>query len=130
MTYLDLDLDEAEFDEFLSTYTEEEEPEATLSSKSHPGFINWDYELIRGPRRDTSWMKYAACRGMSSELFFPERGGDPKLIAYAKKICAGCPVEEECLNYAVENKEEHGVWGGESGRGRRQIISVNQRYFP
>lgn len=40
---------------------------------------------------------------------FPERG-EP--AAEAKRICDGCPIKDDCRQYAVEHKIEHGVWGG------------------
>jgi WhiB family redox-sensing transcriptional regulator len=40
----------------------------------------------------------------------------------ARKICAGCPVASTCLEYALEHRNEHGVWGGCSERERRRIL--------
>lgn len=63
------------------------------------------------------WMEDAACKGRSTRLFFPERG-DSNVLAL--KICAGCPVQVECLDYALSTGQTHGVWGGTSERERRQ----------
>lgn len=41
-------------------------------------------------------------------------------VTPAKRICLGCPVQRECLEYAVDNGEA-GVWGGTSERERRRI---------
>ncbi|WP_407672362.1 WhiB family transcriptional regulator [Parafrankia discariae] len=30
----------------------------------------------------------------------------------AKRICSGCEVRAECLEYALENDERFGIWGG------------------
>jgi len=63
-----------------------------------------------------SFFAEAACRGMPADLFFPAVKGAPIVgdpSAGAKEVCAACPVQAECLAYAVEHKEEHGVWGGE-----------------
>lgn len=66
------------------------------------------------------WKKDAKCRGISdASIFFPL---NPRDATMAKAICKGCPVRQECLEYAVELKEYHGVWGGASERERRQII--------
>jgi WhiB family redox-sensing transcriptional regulator len=40
----------------------------------------------------------------------------------ARKICATCPAIEPCLEYALENRIDHGVWGGTSERERRRIL--------
>jgi WhiB family redox-sensing transcriptional regulator len=57
---------------------------------------------------------------MNSDLFFPERG-DFHGVALAKRVCAGCVVRDECLAFAVDNREEVGVWGGTSPKERRSI---------
>ena len=38
------------------------------------------------------------------------------------RICTDCPVGEQCLEYALEQRIEHGVWGGCSERERRRIL--------
>lgn len=65
-----------------------------------------------------TWRHLAACRGMDPDIFHPDRGGDS---GQAKAICAGCPVREECLEYAVVAGERLGVWGGMAERERRQL---------
>ena len=65
-----------------------------------------------------NWWEEAACRGVDPAIFFPERG---ESSAEAKKVCLPCPVSAQCLAYAVENGEKHGVWGGLSERGRRRM---------
>jgi WhiB family redox-sensing transcriptional regulator len=40
----------------------------------------------------------------------------------ARAICKGCPVGTNCLEYALEERIEHGVWGGCSERERRRIL--------
>lgn len=70
---------------------------------------------------DADWMGRAACRGMDTRIFFPERG-DWRALERAKAVCAGCPVTEECFAYAVTGMMgggafvRDGVWGGRSGR--------------
>lgn len=67
---------------------------------------------------DTEWMRDAKCRDMPPNFFFPNDGVG---VEAAKKICAECVVREECLDYALANKIEHGVWGGTSERERRRM---------
>lgn len=66
------------------------------------------------------WMRDAACRGMDPELFFPEKGASWD-VQEARGVCAGCPVRTECLTYAMDHTERHGVWGGTSERERRRL---------
>ncbi|MGH9290867.1 MAG: WhiB family transcriptional regulator, partial [Acidimicrobiales bacterium] len=33
-----------------------------------------------------------------------------------------CPVKEQCLEHALANRIDHGVWGGCSERERRRIL--------
>ncbi len=39
----------------------------------------------------------------------------------AKRVCVGCEVRSECLEYALENDERFGIWGGLSERERRKL---------
>lgn len=64
-----------------------------------------------------------ACATEDPELFFPiGRRGDPYRelqVALAKSICQGCPFRIDCLTFALEHREECGIWGGEEiERGR------------
>jgi WhiB family redox-sensing transcriptional regulator len=72
---------------------------------------------------DTSWMAIATCRDYPPNVFFPVDGVG---VEVARKICANCPVREACLEYAVANRIDHGVWGGTSERGRRRLARARQ----
>ena len=67
---------------------------------------------------DRSWQTQANCLGVDPDLFFPERGASTK---EAKGVCRGCEVRLECLEYALQNGEKFGIWGGLSERERRRI---------
>jgi WhiB family redox-sensing transcriptional regulator len=70
------------------------------------------------------WREYAACRDADPELFFPvsEVGPGARQVAAAKAVCAGCPVRARCLDYAVDNALDHGVFGGTTERDRRTLV--------
>lgn len=65
-----------------------------------------------------SWMVDAACVGVDPDLFFPEPGAS---VQEAKAVCAGCPVREECLDYAMSHHENWGIWGGVTARERARM---------
>jgi WhiB family transcriptional regulator, redox-sensing transcriptional regulator len=67
---------------------------------------------------DTYWMAEGKCRELPPETFFPSDGVG---VEVARRICADCPVKSPCLEYALYNRIEHGVWGGASERERRRI---------
>lgn len=67
---------------------------------------------------DVGWMKKGRCRDIAPSVFFPSDGVG---VDVARAICADCPVKAPCLEYALENKIDHGVWGGASERERRRI---------
>jgi WhiB family redox-sensing transcriptional regulator len=68
---------------------------------------------------ETAWMARGNCREYSPSVFFPSDGVG---VDKARKICATCPVLSPCLEYALENRIDHGVWGGTSERERRRIL--------
>lgn len=67
-----------------------------------------------------AWTDRGACRapGIDPSIFFPGQGEDARP---AKDICARCPVSAECLEFALDNGERFGIWGGTSQRERRAI---------
>lgn len=64
------------------------------------------------------WQDRALCAQTDPEAFFPEKGGSTR---EAKRICLGCEVRDECLEYALANDERFGIWGGLSERERRRL---------
>lgn len=67
----------------------------------------------------TDWMDEGNCRTRPPALFFPSDGVG---VEVAKRVCADCPVAATCLEYALENRIDHGVWGGASERQRRRLL--------
>jgi len=68
---------------------------------------------------DTEWMANGNCASEPPSLFFPSDGVG---VEVARRICATCPVKEQCLEHALVNRIDHGVWGGASERERRRIL--------
>ncbi|HEU5149216.1 MAG TPA: WhiB family transcriptional regulator [Iamia sp.] len=64
------------------------------------------------------WQDFANCLGVDPDLFFPERGASTR---EAKEVCRGCVVRADCLEYALDNGEKFGIWGGMSERERRRL---------
>lgn len=69
---------------------------------------------------DLKWLKDGLCRSHETSAFFPETG-DNSAAKRAKTICKGCPVQIECLTYALKEREVFGVWGGCTPRQRTKI---------
>ncbi|MFJ4094021.1 WhiB family transcriptional regulator [Kitasatospora sp. NPDC089913] len=74
-------------------------------------------ERLPGPvDHEWDWQSSAACREEDETLFFHpsgERGrAHDEREAAAKRICAGCPVRQRCLDHSLAVRERYGVWGG------------------
>lgn len=65
------------------------------------------------------WMAQGLCATLPPSTFFPSDGVG---VDEARKICAGCPVKDQCLDHALAQRIDHGVWGGCSERERRRIL--------
>ncbi len=76
------------------------------------------------PEDPLAWQKDSLCRQTDPEAFFPEKGGSTSM---AKKVCSICEVKVECLEYALENDERFGVWGGLSERQRSKLQNIRKR---
>jgi WhiB family transcriptional regulator, redox-sensing transcriptional regulator len=75
---------------------------------------------------ESEWMVEGNCRHepSSTATFFPSDGVG---VEVARRICATCPVQQPCLEYALRNHIVHGVWGGASERERRRIARRRRR---
>lgn len=88
----------------------------------------WDPRVaaLRAPvseRWAMDWRHDSACRDEDPELFFPIGNTGPALaqIEEAKAVCARCPVQDPCLQWALESGQDAGVWGGLSEDERRAL---------
>jgi hypothetical protein len=70
-----------------------------------------------------NWRDYAVCREVDPELFFPVGNGNvmAQQTEQAKRVCDGCSVRPDCLEWALDTGQYNGVWGGLSEVERRQI---------
>jgi WhiB family redox-sensing transcriptional regulator len=68
---------------------------------------------------DTKWMAKGKCAELPPETFFPSDGVG---VQVARAICVDCTQQIPCLEYALANRIDHGVWGGTSERERRRIL--------
>lgn len=74
-----------------------------------------------------AWLKAAACLGLGDDMYPDNNVGD---IEHARRICAPCPVREECLADAMEMeggrtaKGRHGIRAGLTGGQRRALYDA------
>ena len=73
-----------------------------------------------------SWQQRAACRDADPELFFPASEDDTSvLVARARiavaPICSGCPVATDCLRWALDSGQDHGLWAATTPTDRRAL---------
>ncbi|MDP3711130.1 MAG: WhiB family transcriptional regulator [Mycobacteriales bacterium] len=95
-----------------TTWTESGDRTAT----SPPVFLSLARNEDEGV--ELAWQEQSLCAQTDPEAFFPEKGGSTR---EAKRICVGCEVKSECLEYALAHDERFGIWGGLSERERRRL---------
>lgn len=86
--------------------------------------------LDTSPDTETwEWLRHAACVDADPELFFPvgETGPAAEQAERAKQVCHSCPVEERCLEWALQTNRTSGVWGGTDEQERRRLRRRSDR---
>lgn len=75
------------------------------------------------------WRSQSSCSDQDPELFFPIGTTGPAVeqADAAKRICAGCSVREECLEFAIASNQDAGIWGGLTEDERRTLKRARQR---
>lgn len=68
-----------------------------------------------------SWEDNALCAETDIDAFHPEKG-DHAAVKRAKSICAVCRVRTQCLEYAIANRVEYGIWGGMTASARATLL--------
>ena len=69
------------------------------------------------------WQAAGRCR-QKTTMFFPTTGGNANL---PKLICQACPVQFQCLEYAIRTEQRFGIWGGKSEKERQDILRRRKR---
>jgi WhiB family redox-sensing transcriptional regulator len=69
------------------------------------------------------WRSQALCRDTDPELFFPigTTGAALVQIEQARAVCRQCPVQADCLDFALTTNQDSGIWGGTSEEERRVL---------
>ena len=69
------------------------------------------------------WRAEALCRDTDPELFFPigTTGAALAQIEQARAVCRQCPVQADCLDFALTTNQDSGIWGGTSEEERRVL---------
>ncbi len=85
--------------------------------------------IIRTVEKQPShyWEKFASCRELPTSAFFTD---DLDEIVAAKRLCLGCPVRTDCLDAAVERREQFGIWGGHLFSAGRIVLHKRRRGRP
>lgn len=71
----------------------------------------------------------ALCAQIGGDLWLPEKS-EHQVSEAAKKVCARCPIAEQCLAYALEHeltRDHTGIWGGTNGRTRQRMLAQRKR---
>jgi WhiB family transcriptional regulator, redox-sensing transcriptional regulator len=76
-----------------------------------------------------NWRAASACLNTDPDVFFPVAVGSAasKQVARALRICAGCPVRQQCLDFAMRSGEKEGIWGGTTPEERIRVRRARNR---
>ena len=72
----------------------------------------------------TAWQIDGLCAQTDPESFYPDKG---KPADAARRVCRRCPVQDDCLTWALETNEQFGVWGGLTANQRREMRRAGRR---
>ena len=75
---------------------------------------------------DLSWRLRGACRGLDPEIFYAASEEDDG-VERAKQVCSTCVVQQQCLEFALANRESEGIWGGATEKERRRILRQRRK---
>lgn len=77
----------------------------------------------------TEWRAAGACLSADPDLFFPIATGGAAVsqVTQAQRICAGCGVRQQCLEFAMQTGETYGIWGGTTPEERVRVRRRDMR---
>ncbi len=73
---------------------------------------------------NATWRQRAACQGLDPDIFYPVSEDDAD---EAKEVCEQCGVRQICLEFALDQRERDGVWGGLTDRERRRVLRQRRK---
>ena|ERR1700742_2844862 len=78
----------------------------------------------------TEWRAASACLNTDPDVVFPVAVGSAasKQAMKAIRICAGCTVRQQCLDFAIRSGEKDGIWGGTTPEERIRDRRVRNRH--
>lgn len=75
-----------------------------------------------------AWVADATCSQTDPEAYFPDKGTNATL---ALRLCRGCPVRQQCLDYALAFERDGGVafgiYGGMTAGARTKLLRTSER---
>lgn len=102
------------------TRTEEDQANVHYSDLAARDAENLLLSFLEEPEDEDNPWAGALCAETDPEAFFPEKGESSQ---EAKRVCAsGCPIRDFCLEFALTNNEQYGIWGGLSASERRRLV--------
>ena len=85
----------------------------TIDESTGPLYV--ELPTLISPDADKSWRQQSLCADQT-DIFF-----SGKRIDEAKSICGQCPVQSQCLDFAIRNDIPDGVWGGLTRKERKAL---------
>lgn len=83
------------------------------------GYAYLSLPVLRDPSSSWDWQENAQCVRFPDVDFF--NTGSPSNVVRCKIICDTCVVRNECLNFALRNWEDDGIWGGTTVKERKEL---------
>lgn len=79
-----------------------------------------------------AWRDQAACLGADPEIFFPITVTGPlhdASVTAARGICQGCAVINQCLDFALAEGIDDGIWAGTTPDERRRMPAARRSFL-